>query len=530
MALLRVSNSGAKIKAPVATFPMRALVCRTDGPHWHLHCLGRSCFKKLPLHGVIARVPSLLVFGVAVHAGRRRAATCKGADSRQAGRTRIILRAQGRGAEQITENVGDLPELEAMRAELRGLKETASSDEAEESGVSFPGDDAESMDEEEPLDVSKVERSGRVCVLGVPNSGKSSLVNALVGTKVSIVSPKPQTTRQRILGLALLSARPGEPPDTQAVFVDTAGIMMLDPDPVKLGGYYRKESYFKGLKKTRLHKAMVKTAWKATRGVDAIFWVLDALKCCGYGDYMPEVATLDGIPVGPPIRDAWWQHPELGEELGFLRTLRKRKFKVNVVLNKIDRLRDYEVDVGQFALVMRQQLLKDLGNDEGGQPLLQNLWPTSVLKEPDTLLPVKMWLCQNLPQQSPLYPVQAVSDVPARVIASEITREKLFARLTGRTPYSVAVLNRVWRETPDGTLLLGQKIVTCSDHECGMVRRMLKDVTQEAEAEISTSLNFGRPVQLHFNVLVDETWQDNESYYIDVHGILDDSGSLIFPQ
>jgi len=529
MTLLQISSSSSssstKIKAPLSVFP----VSRTDGLHWHKHCLGRPCLRRLPLRRVIAGVPSLLACGVAVHAGRRRWTTCGRADSRQAGQTQTVLRAQGLEAEQTMEDVGNLPELEAMRAELQGLKETAPSNEVKKKELSLPDDDAEE-DGEEPLDVSKVERSGRVVVLGVPNSGKSSLVNALVGTKVSIVSHQPQTTRQKVLGLALLSSKPGEPPDTQAVFVDTAGIMLLDPTPTMLGVYYRKQSYFKNLKKTRLHKAMVKTAWKAARGVDAVFWVLDALKCCGHGDYMPEVATLDGIPVGPYIHDAWWQHPELGEELAFLRNLRKRKFKVHVVLNKIDRLRDFKVDVDQFALVMREQLLKDLGNDLDGQPLLQNLWPTSVLKEPDTLVPVKLWLCNNLPRQSPLYPLQAISDVPARVVASEITREKLFSRLRGQTPYRVAVLNRVWRETEDGTLMLGQKVVTISSYECAEVRRLLKEIAQEAEAEISTSLNFGRPVQLHFNVEVDENWQDNPSYYDDVHGILDDSHSLMFPQ
>jgi len=526
MAVMQVSISGTNTHAPVASFPVRALVSRTDWPHGHVHWRNHSYLRRLKVRRFDAGVPSLIAIGAAVHAGRRHSVACRGAHPRQAGRMQIALRSQ---AEDVMEDVSDLPELEAMKAELRSLQpEESGADDSEENGVSFPEGDVEGTDKEEPLDVSKVERSGRVCVLGVPNSGKSSLVNALVGTKVSIVSPKAQTTRQKVLGLALLSARPGEPPDTQVAFVDTAGIMMLDQAPLMLEGYYRKPSFFKKLKKTRLHKAMVKTAWKASRGVDAVFWVLDALKCCGYGDYMPEVATLDGIPIGPPVRDAWWQHPELAEELGFLQNLRKRKFKVHVVLNKIDRLRDLNVDVEQFALAMRNQLLKDLGNDEVGQPLLQNLWPTSVLKEPETLLPVKSWLCQNLPRQSPLYPVQAVSDVPARVIASEITREKLFERL--RVPYGVAVLNRVWRETPDGTLMLGQKIATSSDHECSQVRRLLHEITPVVEAEISTSLNFGRPVQLHFYVYVDENWEDNESYYSDVQGILDDSGSLLFLQ
>merc|ERR1711963_470389 len=105
-------------------------------------------------------------------------------------------------------------ELESMMTELRDLEATRSG----------AGPDAEEPDgdgdDEGAVDVRHIERSGQVCVLGVPNAGKSSLVNALVGAKVSIVSPKPQTTRQRVLGLTLLSPRPNTPPTTQAVFVD----------------------------------------------------------------------------------------------------------------------------------------------------------------------------------------------------------------------------------------------------------------------------------------------------------------------
>jgi len=397
-------------------------------------------------------------------------------------------------------------------------------------GSGAAADAADDSDETalEGVDISSIERSGRVCVLGVPNSGKSSLVNAMVGAKVSIVSPKPQTTRQKVLGLALLAPRPEGAPNTQAVFVDTAGIMQLTGTPSEQGGPYRKRA--KRLFATnKLHKAMVQTAWKATRDVEFVWWVLDAGKCYAYGDYMPAQAELDGVAVGPPVRDNWWLHPEMDEELNFLRRLRRMQRPVHVVLNKIDILREEGADVEQFTVTMRDMLMQDLGTDAEGRPLLQNLWPTSVLFDAASLVPLKVWLCENLPKQSPIFPVEAVSDVPARVAASEITREKLFAVLREEVPYHSAVINAVWREGEDGTLLLGQKIIVRTEGQRMIVRGVLRNITEDAEQEISETINFGRPVRVHFQVLVDERWMENEAYYMDLQGLLQQTGSLLYP-
>ncbi|GAA0737180.1 GTPase Era [Sphingomonas japonica] len=89
---------------------------------------------------------------------------------------------------------------------------------------------------------------GLVAVVGAPNAGKSTLVNALVGQKIAIVSPKAQTTRTRLMGLAIEG-------ETQLLLVDTPGI--FDP-------------------KRRLDRAMVSAAWEGAEGADAIAFVVDA--------------------------------------------------------------------------------------------------------------------------------------------------------------------------------------------------------------------------------------------------------------
>ncbi len=91
-------------------------------------------------------------------------------------------------------------------------------------------------------------RCGFSCIIGLPNAGKSTLVNALVGEKVSIVSRKTQTTRSRVLGIVMHD-------DTQIVLVDTPGIFAP--------------------KKT-MERAMVQAAWAALDDADVIVHIVDA--------------------------------------------------------------------------------------------------------------------------------------------------------------------------------------------------------------------------------------------------------------
>jgi GTP-binding protein Era len=122
------------------------------------------------------------------------------------------------------------------------------------------------------------QKCGLIAVVGAPNAGKSTLVNALVGQKVAIVSPKAQTTRARLMGIAVEG-------ETQLLLVDTPGI--FDP-------------------KRRLDRAMVSAAWSGTEGADLIALVID-----GKGGVASKVTEI-------------------------IETLKHRRERKLLILNKVD--------------------------------------------------------------------------------------------------------------------------------------------------------------------------------------------------
>ncbi|MFL2770445.1 MAG: GTPase Era [Rhodospirillaceae bacterium] len=290
-------------------------------------------------------------------------------------------------------------------------------------------------------------RCGFVAVLGAPNAGKSTLVNMLVGTKVSIVSPKVQTTRIIVRGIAMHD-------QSQIVFVDTPGIFD--------GG------------KRRLERAMVSAAWSGADDADAILFVIDGSKTLG--------------------RDA----SEIVS--GLARRKSHKKCPVILVINKVD------VAEKELLLVLADHLNKAISFHE--------TFMISALTGEGSEFMLDV-IAQEIPLGPWLYPEDDVSDLPQRMLASEITREKLFLTLHQELPYDCAVETINWEVRNDGSVRIDQTIYVSRNSQkpivLGKAGRTIKTVGEQARLEIGELLDIR--VHLFLHVKVQPEWREQRARY-----------------
>ena len=294
-----------------------------------------------------------------------------------------------------------------------------------------------------PNDNSSAERCGFVAVLGIPNSGKSTLVNAMVGTKVSIVSPKVQTTRMRIRGIAISD-------DTQIILADTPGI-------------------FKP--KRRLDRAMVAAAWGETEEADAVMLVVDAAR--GFSD----------------------------ETKAIIAGLEAKKQKTILVLNKID-------------LVSNRNNLLQLVAEAKDNPIFSDIFMISAATG-ECVEDLKKFLASKMPYGPWMFPKDDVSDLPLRMLAAEITREKVFLFLHEELPYNITVETTSWQEKPDGSTRIEQTIFVERESQrkivLGSKGSKIKTIGMAARKEIEAAIDGS--VHLFLHVKVAENWEDDPRRY-----------------
>ncbi len=291
-------------------------------------------------------------------------------------------------------------------------------------------------------DPASESRFGFVAVLGAPNVGKSTLINRMVGAKVTIVSPKVQTTRIRVLGIVVRDR-------SQIVFVDTPGIFAP---------------------RRRLDRAMVAAAWKGAGDADLICVLVDAAR----GIDANTGRILDG--------------------------LRESGRKAVLVLNKIDTIK-------------REKLL-GLSAELNATGLFGDTFMVSALKG-DGVDDLFDYLAGQVPEGTWHFPEDQLSDLPQRLLAAEITREKLFLLTHEEVPYSVAVETELWEETRDGGVRVEQSIYVQRDSQrpiiLGKGGRLIKRIGSEARRELADML--GRQVHLFLHVKVREKWADERDHY-----------------
>lgn len=289
-------------------------------------------------------------------------------------------------------------------------------------------------------------RAGFVAIIGAPNAGKSTLVNRLVGSKVSIVTHKVQTTRFPIRGVMMHN-------DAQVILVDTPGI--FSP-------------------KRRLDRAMVKSAWEGAGDADAIVHLIDARHWAGQGDKAEDEAIIGRL-----------------KELGA---------KAILALNKIDL-------VERSALLGAAQELFDTG-------VYSDVVMISGLTG-DGVGQLAGLLASRMPEGPYLFPEDQSADIPVRILAAEVTREKLMLRLHQEIPYQLTVETETWEARGKGGVKVEQVIHVAREGHRSIVLgkggQTIKDVGTAARKELSEIL--GKPVHLFLRVKVSERWQDNRERY-----------------
>ena len=285
-------------------------------------------------------------------------------------------------------------------------------------------------------------RCGFAALVGAPNAGKSTLLNQLVGAKVSIVSRKAQTTRALVRGIAIEGA-------AQIVLVDTPGI-------------------FKP--KRRLDRAMVASALSGASDADVVALLIDARK------------GLD---------------EEVEAILARLNEVRAPKL---LVLNKID-------------LIAREKLLA-LAQTLNARETFDETFMISALNG-DGVADLRRALARRMKPSPWLYPEDQLSDAPLRLLAAEITREKIYERLHDELPYQSTVETDSWTNQKDGSARIEQTIYVARDSQKKIVigegGRTIKAIGQAARREIAEAAE--QPVHLFLFVKVRENWAEDPERY-----------------
>jgi GTP-binding protein Era len=301
-------------------------------------------------------------------------------------------------------------------------------------------------------------RAGFVALIGRPNVGKSTLLNQILGQKIAIATSRPQTTRNRILGVKNYPKVPA-----QLVMVDTPGLHRPS-----------------GRGRTRLNQFMVGEALAALEEVDALVALVEC----------PSPAELKaGFKL------------DAGNQF-VLDELKRVNKPALLAINKIDLLRDK-----RLMLPMLEAFTKAYS--------WASVVPISA-KTADGVKALEEEIVKLLPESDPLYPEEMITDRAERWLGAELVREQVFILTKQEIPYSVAVTIDEWEERPQQGKRPADVMVSATVHVekeaqkkivVGEGGRMVREIGTRARQEISNLL--GCPVHLKLFVRVDAGWTEN---------------------
>lgn len=286
-------------------------------------------------------------------------------------------------------------------------------------------------------------KCGFVTVFGLTNAGKSTLVNHIVGAKVSITSHKVQTTRNRIMGVAMCN-------ESQIILLDTPGIFQA---------------------KRKLDRAMIHSAWQGMNEGDITLVIVDVSS-------------------------------------GFNKKLRKMLDRLNddiqkpmiLVLNKID-------------TIEREKLLA-LSQQINEYSSFSDTFMISALKG-NGVADLTAYLAEKMPEGPWHFADDQLSDIPMRMLAAEITREKIYQFLHQELPYAIAVENEAYDIKDDGSVRIQQSILVERKSQRAIVLghkgEMIKKIGKSSRLELEELLE--TKVHLFLQVLVKPNWSEERSHF-----------------
>lgn len=306
---------------------------------------------------------------------------------------------------------------------------------------------------ESSLSEEKV-KCGFVGLLGPANAGKSTLLNSLLGKKVSIVTPKQHTTRNKILGIK-------NNQQSQIIFVDTPG-------------FFRDENIKDG---DFLKRSLQNVVQEAADDLDLRVLVLDALRCAFDDDEIERVLIQ-------------------------IKRYCKGSSPDFVLLNKVDK-----IEKGKL-LPLISKVIDSFAAHQWPRP---EVIPISALKG-EGLVTLERLIVEKLGESPRLFPQDALSDKRDDFLISEIVREKLFLRVHDEIPYHLAVQTEKMEDVK-GILHVACLIIVSRKSQLGIVigknGAVLKEVGTSARKEIEKRI--GRKIFLKLHVKVESSWTESAS-------------------
>ena len=295
---------------------------------------------------------------------------------------------------------------------------------------------------------TKMHKAGFVNIVGNPNVGKSTLMNQLVGERISIATFKAQTTRHRIMGIVNTD-------DMQIVFSDTPGVL--------------KPNY-------KLQESMLAFSESALQDADVLLYVTDVV-----------------------------ENPE--KNMDFLEKVQKMSIPVILLINKIDELQNIQNNLSNQNI---QNILGDIVAK--WHTLLPNaeILPISAKNKFGTDILLKR-IKELLPESPAFFDKDQLTDKPARFFVSEIIREKILLYYDKEIPYAVEVRVERFKEEPK-LIRINAVIYVERDSQKGIIIGhqgvALKKVSTEARKALEKF--FGKSIYLETFVKVDKDWRSSQ--------------------